>query len=1262
MIDVTRPRPELYQSGGTLPLGMPTYVEREADHRLFAALREHQYCYVLTARQMGKSSLIVRTQQRLKEHGISSVLIDLTVMGKGATQQQWYYGHADEIAQALKLTVAWESWWTAQSELSDVQRFGRFLTDFVLSAVGGELVVFIDEIDSTIGLSYGDDYFALIRALYNRRAQDARLMGLTFVLVGVAAPADLIKDAQRTPFNIGHRIDLTDFTLAEAAPLLQGLAPEPELAQRLLQRVFDWTGGHPYLTQRTCIAVATWAESSWDATHVPGIVDLSVKEIFFAAGKRNTDSNLQVVSTRLAGQSDNGVSDALLALYRRVLRGERVGDDDRDPVRIALKLSGLVVSDTGGLRVRNQIYATVFDQSWVDNLSGASSPTPTADDPQHDVFVSYSANDRDWVAGVLVPALESSGLVVASDLQLLPGANWQAELSRMRETSRFFVPVLSPDWVRSRGAQEEFALMSSRVGILVPVLLRPTELPAVLREIQFADFSNPQRQAQAMEQLLRVLGGKPTTAELRFATPASPSVTTAHDGDADLALRLPNRFTRDQLLELAATRFPLALDRVALDTPHAEVAARLVDEAARHGRLAELRDAVEAGAVPPSSDMPESTDSSTQVSTRPIAFVLIPFGIKEGSDHHTIDFELLYRDLLRPALVDAGFAPMRYEQSMRGGDVGGSSMQLVALADLLVADVSIANANIWYLLGLRHSLRKGGVLLIHDASWQVARQPFDIYTDRRWVYQSDRPERYVSLVDELKRVIAVWRGAGHNESPVYQFFPMLQEPSWTDLVAASDRTEIAESIDELRRRISVAKRSGRAQDLLMWASEAPLDPLRVEALQEAGAVLLQHGLVKLALEQYDAILSGSSPDNPHAVLGKARCLALLERFDEALDLCRGLVRSQPDGAEFQITCGKIQQAAWLAGDQKDAARLQAAIDHFEQASRGGPDMLRRAGFPELMLLHLQQLVGRRSKTALSPVSQMRIQALEGGVRWALAHDDPRDERSAFMSAELTLLSAPVAGITTAYRRAIARSRQNRSVLDAAQAQLKVLSQAGFRPVAVAAAMDVIRQAQDALPPADPATGARRTFLFFGHMLDFSKTAPRRFPVAVQHGVATAIDRYLCDANADSTSMGVSSACHGGDLMFAEACVKRNMRAELLLPMEETAFVSRFVASAGDDWRKRYYALKASPLVAVRTQPRELGRTPGPPGSDAAWLRNTAWLLRSALVRGPEACELLLVWSGREPVGHVGTTVQEFERRTGRKPTRIDPMALLSIAS
>ena len=198
----------------------------------------------------------------------------------------------------------------------------------------------------------------------------------------------------------------------------------------------------------------------------------------------------------------------------------------------------------------NRIYETVFDATWVRSILGDAEPErPDDEKPTYDVFVSYSWEDRDWVVGYLAPRLQDAGLRIAIDLDLLPGSNWAEELRRMRESSEFFLPVLSPAWATSRGAQEEFELMSNRVGKIVPVLLRPTHLPPFLAGLYYADFTEPLRMESAMELLIHALGGrKEQTAEAsqpgltgRAGSQPKPRIAAASDLDTVLPPRKPGR-------------------------------------------------------------------------------------------------------------------------------------------------------------------------------------------------------------------------------------------------------------------------------------------------------------------------------------------------------------------------------------------------------------------------------------------------------------------------------------------------------------------------------------------------------------------------------------------------------------------------------------------------------------------------------------------------------------------------------------------------
>src|SRR5262249_35662911 len=144
--------------------------------------------------------------------------------------------------------------------------------NIVLKRICSPVVLFLDEIDWTIELPYSDEFFASIRSCYNRRAQDTSFNRLTFVLLGSASPAQLIKSTTRTPFNIGRGIELTDFQPHEARLLADLLGTN---GARLLVRILHWTDGHPYLTQMVCQKVVEVNQNSEDPT---AVVDSVVRE------------------------------------------------------------------------------------------------------------------------------------------------------------------------------------------------------------------------------------------------------------------------------------------------------------------------------------------------------------------------------------------------------------------------------------------------------------------------------------------------------------------------------------------------------------------------------------------------------------------------------------------------------------------------------------------------------------------------------------------------------------------------------------------------------------------------------------------------------------------------------------------------------------------------------------------------------------------------------------------------------------------------
>ena len=116
------------------------------------------------------------------------------------------------------------------------------------------IVIFFEEIDSTLSLKFPvDDFFAFIRGCYLKRPDNVKYENLTICLIGVASPSDLMKDPRRTPFNIGHAITLTGFSLDEAEKaLIPGLDQALNNSGEVLREIFEWTSGQPFLTQKIC--------------------------------------------------------------------------------------------------------------------------------------------------------------------------------------------------------------------------------------------------------------------------------------------------------------------------------------------------------------------------------------------------------------------------------------------------------------------------------------------------------------------------------------------------------------------------------------------------------------------------------------------------------------------------------------------------------------------------------------------------------------------------------------------------------------------------------------------------------------------------------------------------------------------------------------------------------------------------------------------------------------------------------------------------
>jgi len=442
-----------YKVGGSLPPNAPCYVTRQADQVLLAGLEAGEFCYVFNARQMGKSSLRAQTMRSLETKNIACAAVDVTKLGsRQVTADQWYKGLVVELVRVFNLADEFDlkPWRIQQAELSALQQLSLFIEDILLTKVlQSKICIFLEEIDNVRSLDFStDDLFALIRACYEQRIDRPIYNRLTFCLLGVATPSDLIIDKQRTPFNIGRSIDLTGFTFAEAQiPLTQGLIGKVDNPKAILQAILDWTGGQPFLTQKVCRLVVEETTHSPTALYsilpeplIRQIVQTRVIENWEA---QDVPPHLRTIRDRIRGSGQR--RGRLLGLYQQILQGQAITLDD-SPEQTELQLSGLVVKQQGKLRIYNRIYAAVFDQAWIEQELKALRPD------------FYAVALSGWISS---NGQESSWLLRGQTLQR--AQQWAADKSISDQDYRFLEASRE---LEQRALQQQFDAEAEASGIL----------------------------------------------------------------------------------------------------------------------------------------------------------------------------------------------------------------------------------------------------------------------------------------------------------------------------------------------------------------------------------------------------------------------------------------------------------------------------------------------------------------------------------------------------------------------------------------------------------------------------------------------------------------------------------------------------------------------------------------------------------------------------------------------------------------------------
>jgi len=363
-----RERPPADTSGDFFSVGTPLhavragYVRRRADDLLYEAVVAGRYAHVIAPDRSGKSSLIAATAARLEANGFKVAILDLDQIGvrdAASDAGRWYYSVAYRILRQLRIRYDLQSWWQDKSILGNRQRLLEFYNEIVLQFVPERIAIFVDGIQCIDRLSFGEQLLSSIRSAHNARTTDPEFSRLTFVLLGECDPVSLIDEPELSPFNVTQSIPLQDFTREDLNLFSAELNLEANSAELALDRIYYWTRGQPYLTQKLARATARERLSE----DIQENVDRIVKQQLTGRAALRNEPQLSHIHREIL--RDEKQSEPLLNLYGRLRKGVEVATDWGSPLQRRLMAVGLLrVDDNGDLRVRNRVYEAVFTARW----------------------------------------------------------------------------------------------------------------------------------------------------------------------------------------------------------------------------------------------------------------------------------------------------------------------------------------------------------------------------------------------------------------------------------------------------------------------------------------------------------------------------------------------------------------------------------------------------------------------------------------------------------------------------------------------------------------------------------------------------------------------------------------------------------------------------------------------------------------------------------------------------------------------------------
>lgn len=331
------------------------YVNRNADVQLKRIIEEMQRPgYVLVARQMGKTNLLFNAKRTLENEYRLFAYVDLSNLYQ--SERDCYRNIINNIIEpnlSIFESIEKDIELIREKELPPHNEYHRSLIR-ILNFFKGDLVIILDEIDALKSIDYSDNIFAQIRSNYFSRTSYPVLERLTYALSGVIEPTELIKDRNKSPFNIGDKIYLDDFTKEEHDNFIK--KSKLQISNAIADEIFNWANGNPRLTFDICAEVENFVIQN-------GEIDNKILNSIVSKKYLSSFDIAPIDHIRELAKSNKDIRKAIVNIHKN--KSSEISDD----IKKKLYLYGIINSKFDEPTViKNKIIELSLTEEWIKSL------------------------------------------------------------------------------------------------------------------------------------------------------------------------------------------------------------------------------------------------------------------------------------------------------------------------------------------------------------------------------------------------------------------------------------------------------------------------------------------------------------------------------------------------------------------------------------------------------------------------------------------------------------------------------------------------------------------------------------------------------------------------------------------------------------------------------------------------------------------------------------------------------------------------------